>query len=169
MAGPYRFFPLLRRRRTGLRVFLLAGDFTEKSFLLAVKQYKPASTLTGEQVGGLVRLWAEQALAEYGLDWTMVAGAVTDGGSDLKFAFRNIPGVLEEGCIAHMLNRATIDGFGMSCSPAKCTNTLARQGIAQVRKVAEHMSNSNAVRKKLANSFSPSYSCIYYLFIFSMC
>ncbi|CAM9297659.1 unnamed protein product, partial [Laminaria digitata] len=82
----------------GLRVFLLSEDYTERSFLLAVKQYKPTPTLVGEKIGSLVRLWADQVLIEYGLDWGMVAGAVTDGGSKAKFAFGSIPGVLREGC-----------------------------------------------------------------------
>ena len=131
-------------------MFLLTKDFTKKSFLLAVKQYKPMPTVTGETVGSLVRLWAEQVLVEYGLDWTMVASAVTDGGSNVKFAFGNIPGVLREECISHLLNKATIDGFGMSSSPANSKNTLARQGIAKIQKVAEHMNKykpDNTVRK----------------------
>lgn len=136
-------------------MFLLSEDYTERSFLLAVKKYKPTPTLVGEKIGSLVRLWADQVLIEYGLDWGMVAGAVTDGGSKAKFAFGSIPGVLREGCISHLLSRATVDGFGMSSSPAKSTNTLARKGIVQVRKVAEHMdkcksANTAAVRKKLA-------------------
>ena len=142
-------------------MFLLTEDFTEKSFLLAVKQYKPEPNLTAETVGSLVQVWAEQALVEYGLDWTMVTGAVTDGGSKLKFAFRNIPGVLGEGCISHMLDRATLDGFGMSSSPAKSKNTLARQSIVQVRKVAEHMSSckpkSTTAVRKLWAATPPSY------------
>lgn len=126
----------------GLRVFLLSEEFTQKTFLLAVKQYKPAPTMAGENIGELVRVWAEQVLIEFGLDWHVVAGAVTDSVSDVKFAFGNIPGVLREGCISHMLNRATIDGFGMSSSAVKSKNTLARQGIVQVQKVAEHMDKS---------------------------
>ena len=120
-------------------MFLLSEDFTRKTFLLAVKQYKPDPTMAGERIGELVRVWAEQVLNEYGANWNVVAGAVTDSVSPVKFAFGNISGVLREDCISHMLNRATIDGFGMSRSPAKSKNTLARKGIVQVRKVAEHM------------------------------
>ncbi|CAN0352349.1 unnamed protein product, partial [Laminaria digitata] len=127
---------------TGLRVFLLSENFTEQTFLLAVKQYKPNPDLTGEQTGHLITLWAEQVLNEFHLDWSMVASAVTDGASHLKFALGNIPGVVREWCIPHMLNRAIIDAFGLASSPGEPKNVPAREVMVRVREAAEQMKQS---------------------------
>lgn len=114
-----------------------------KSFLLAVRQYKPGEHCSSVEAGRLVQLWAEHALQEFGLDWTMVAGATTDSGSEVKFAFMDIPGVLREWCIPHMLNRAIIDAFGLSLDPKKSKNPDARKPILEVRRIVEHINKSD--------------------------
>lgn len=83
-------------------------------------------------------------LKEFGLDWSMVASVVTDSGSDITFAFSNIPGVLREWCIAHLLNRAIIDAFGLSLSPEKSKNPQARRIVVRVKRVVKHTRKSDA-------------------------
>lgn len=98
------------------------------------------------RAGKLVQLWAEHVLQEFGLNWAMVAGAITDSGSDVKFAFSNIPGVMREWCIPHMLSRAIIDAFGLSKSPGKSKNLRARNVIVEARKVVENVNKSDAAK-----------------------
>lgn len=109
-----------------------------KSYLLAVKQYKSATPCTPVRTGELVQLWAQHVLQEFGLGWGMIAGAVTDSGSDAKHAFSDIPGVLRERwSIPHMLNRAIIGAFGLALSPEKSKNKTARKIILGIRKIME--------------------------------
>lgn len=79
-------------------------------------------------------------LKEFNLDWSMVASAISDSASDAKFCLGNIPGVLREWCISHMLNRAIIDAFGLASSAGESKNVPCREAIARgVREVEELM------------------------------
>ena len=132
-------------------MFLLSESFTEQTFLLAVKQYKPAPDLSGEQTGRLITIWVEQVLNEFRLDWSMVASAVTDSSaSGVKFAVGNIPGVLREWCIPQMLNRAIIDAFGLARSAEESKNVPAREVMVRVREAAEQMKQSATGRVRNA-------------------
>ncbi|CAM9375153.1 unnamed protein product [Discosporangium mesarthrocarpum] len=131
-----------RDKYMGLRVFLLTQEFQVKTYLLAVKQYKPAADCTTVRAGKLVQLWAGHVLKEFGLDWRMVAGAVTDSNSGAKFAFSDIPGVMQEWCILHLLNRAIVDTFSLSPSPSKSNNLSARKVVAEVQRIVEQRSNT---------------------------
>lgn len=111
--------------------------------LLAVKQFSPGKEVSDERAGECVRLWSDQVLEEWGFGWKHVLGVVTDSDSDVKFAFGNTPGLLREWCIPHLLNRAIIDGFGLSLSPAKSTNPQCRELCGDMKKDIEHLRKSS--------------------------
>lgn len=110
--------------------------------LLAVKKYIRGNEVSDERAGECVRLWSGQVLEEWGFDWKDVLGAVTDSGSDVKFAFGHTPGIFREWCIPHLLNRAIIEGFGLSLSPATSKNPQSRALCGDMKKDIEHMHKS---------------------------
>lgn len=132
--------PMLLSYWSGLRGFYMSMDCDTRTNLLAVKQYCPGEEVSDERAGQCVRLWADQVLEEYGLDWNNVLGVVTDSGSDVKFAFGNVPVLYRECCIPHLLNRAIIDGFGLSLTPASSKNPPARAVIHDMKKDIENVS-----------------------------
>lgn len=69
-------------------------------------------------------------LQEYGLDWSLVAGAVADVGAEAKFAGfpRRIPGVLCEGCTVYKLDRAMVDAFGLE----RCSGDVRKRAAREV-------------------------------------
>lgn len=117
-------------------------DFQLQTKLLAVKDFEPGKDVSDEKVSAACRLWTRQVLEENGLEPSDVMGAVCNGGSDVKTAFDNVDGLRFEWCIAHQLNRALIDGFGLSATPASSKNTDARQVIFNMRKDIEHINKS---------------------------
>lgn len=70
----------------GLRCCWMNEDLVVEAFFLATKEYRPGKGVAGVKAGGAARLWAGQVLEEHCLGWTDVRGAVTDWGSDVKFA-----------------------------------------------------------------------------------
>lgn len=121
----------------------MKDGFVLMTQLLAVKEYSPGKEVSDERAGECVRLWAGQVLEEWGFGWEYVLGAVTDSGSDVKFAFVNTPGLHREWCIPHLLNRAIIEAFGLSLTPATSKNPDSRQLMSDMRKDVEHMSKSD--------------------------
>lgn len=110
--------------------------------LLAAKPYRPGKEVTDDGAGECIRLWAGQALEEWGFGWEHVLGAVMDSGFELEFAFGNAPGIFREWCIPHLLNRAIIDGFGLSLSPATSNNPECRGLCGDMRRDIEHVHES---------------------------
>lgn len=120
----------------------MKGDGAILTQLLAVKQYCPREEVNDARVGECVRLWSGQVLEEWGFGWNHVLGAVTDSGSGVKFAFGNTPGIFREWCIPRLLNRAIIDAFGLSLSPAMSKNPQSRGIFGDMQKDIERARKS---------------------------
>lgn len=127
---------------SGLRAFLMKEDGAIMTQLLAVKQYSPGKEVSDERAGECVRLWSGQVLEEWGFGWKHVLGVVTDSESGVRFAFGNTPGIFREWCIPHLLNRAIIDAFGLSLSPATSKNPPSRAMFGDMKKDIEHVNKS---------------------------
>ena len=74
----------------GVRGSFMTHEFETVSSLLAVKEYAPGKEVSDERKGDTVRLWTQQVLEEYDLEWSDVLAAVTNSGSDVEFAFYNM-------------------------------------------------------------------------------
>lgn len=125
----------------------MTEDFRIESHLLAVKEFKPGKNVSAERASAVTRLWTWQVLDENGVEPGDVMGVVCDGGaSDIYCAFNNVDGVMFEWCIAHQLNHAIIDGFGLSAAPWKSNNPEARAVIFNVKKDVECMKKSEPAK-----------------------
>lgn len=111
-----------------------------RSSLLAVKLFRPSPTL-GKVGGEVVMKWVRQVLAQHGLDPGKFAGAVSDAGSDVKTGVGKV--FPREWCLPHMLNRATIDGTGMSNQARNTKNLECRKLVMDVKQVVEHANRSH--------------------------
>ncbi|CAM9758774.1 unnamed protein product [Pylaiella littoralis] len=131
----------------GVRGNWMTEDFRIESHLLAVKEFKPGKNVSAERASAVTRLWTWQVLNENGAEPGDVMGVVCDGGaSDIYCAFNNVDGVMFEWCIAHQLNHAIIDGFGLSAAPWKSNNPEARAVIFNVKKDVECMKKSEPAK-----------------------
>lgn len=128
---------------SGIRVFGLDANFKPVSYPLAVRLFKPGPGVDDARAGGMVKLWAQQVLEEFGMEWSDVLGAVTGAGSNVELAFSNVEGVLRESCLPHMLHGAMIEGFGVSVSRSASKNASARQAISEVKGVVDRMNRSD--------------------------
>lgn len=116
-----------------------------KSFTLAIKHFRPKSGSgmeNGKITGRAVSKWNAQVLDQHGLRLQDLAGAVSVVGS---YASTGIAKACRrEWCIPHMINRATVDGTGMSNSPASSKNAECRDLLEKAKKVIEHFDKSMA-------------------------
>lgn len=124
----------------GLRIFYMAEIMVLRSYLLAVKLFRPSSA-HGKVGGEVVMKWVKQVLAQHGLRPGDFVGAVSDAGSDVKTGLgQALP---REWCLPHMLNRATIDGTGMANNVRHSKNLECRKLVESVKKVVEHANRSH--------------------------
>lgn len=130
----------------GIRGFWLSEDFRLETSLLAIKEFKPGKEVSDERASTAIRLWTSEVLEENGVGTTDVIGAVCDAGSDIKCAFNSIDGLFFEWCLAHQLNRAIIDGFGLSAAPASSKNPQARSVIFNMKKDVENINKSEPAK-----------------------
>ncbi|CAB1117218.1 unnamed protein product [Ectocarpus sp. CCAP 1310/34] len=128
----------------GVRVCYMNENMVIKSFMLGVKLFRPKPGVgmdDGKITGRVVLKWNAQVLGQHGLRNENFAGAVSDSGSDVSTgiakAFRR------EWCIPHMINRVTIDGTGMSNSPASSKNHLCRDLLEKMKKIIQHFNRSS--------------------------
>lgn len=119
-----------------------------KTHLLAVKVFRPGKDTSDQRSGEVIRTWAGQALHEFGLEWSDVLGAVTDSGSDVRFAFNEMDGVFSEWCIPHLLYRAISETFEVSGTPSSSKTPAARDVINNLKKDMEHINKSDPSKVK---------------------
>lgn len=135
----------------------LTQDFQLKSYLLAVRVLEPRREVSSERAGELVTVWAGQVLEEYGLNWSVVVGAVVYGGADVSLASSiRVPGVLRERCIPGTLDMAMVEAFTLGGAGAGATSSSSsssgegargvdsedrgpREVVAGVKRVMERM------------------------------
>lgn len=156
------------RANTGVRASYLTKDFRLRSHLLAAKQYMPRRHEThsgsannhgdgdgdNEQnengnEGRLIRRWVEQALWEFGLDWSLVLSAVVDGSPEMRAAFRGVRGVWTESCISHVLSGVIVSGFGLSRNPRESSNPAARAVVMSMRRILENVRCSSGAQVRI--------------------
>lgn len=118
-------------------------NMTLRSYLLAVKLFRPASSL-GKITGEVVMKWVNQVLAQHGLKPGDFAGAVSDVGSDVSTGVGCV--FFREWCFAHMLNRATIDGTGMANELRLSKNRHCRTLLEDAKKVIQHFNRSQRAK-----------------------
>jgi len=126
-------------------VFFLEKNMIVKTHLLAVKLFRPHRSIE-KHTGGVVLKWIQQVLAQHGVRERDIAGAVTDSGADVR---RGVASAYPwEWCTAHLLNRATIDGTGMSPTKSTSKNLGCRDLVESIKRVVEHFNKSatNKVR-----------------------
>ncbi|CAN0339225.1 unnamed protein product [Laminaria digitata] len=93
--------------------------------------------------------WVRQVLAQHGAREKNIAGAVTDAGSDISTGVGKH--FKREWCTPHMLDRATMDGTGMSNSRSTSKNPETRDLLDLLKKVAEHFNRSTGSKIMLEN------------------
>ncbi len=120
---------------------MLTETFQVETHLLAVKPFRPHPSL-GSITGEVVLKWVLQVAAQHGIGTDDVIGAVTDSGGDVGM------GVATrwpwEWCLAHLLNRATIDGTGMSLSKEASKNRDCRELLTVITGIVEHFNTCTA-------------------------
>lgn len=110
-----------------------------RTHLLAVKPFRPNPSL-GSVTDKVVTVWLRQVMGQHGVADSDVGAAVTDAGADAR---RGVILAYDwEWCIAHLLNRATIDGTGMSTAKALSKNVLCRALMEDIKRMAEHFNES---------------------------
>lgn len=127
----------------------LTRDFCAKSHLLAVKQYAPEKKLDDSATGRMMKVWVGQVLEEFGLQWSMVLGAVADNSPQISAAFQNLSGVLRESCIPLMLVHVIVDGFGLSPPPGKSKNESARDITIDVSNILKRVNQSRETQVRV--------------------
>lgn len=114
-----------------------------KTHMLALKLFRPHQSFN-KHSGDVVFKWMVQVLAQHGVGQDDIAGGVTDAGSDVRSGVESAwPW---EWCIAHLLNRATVDATGMSPAKSRSKNTRCRELLELVKGMVEHF-NKSAVDK----------------------
>lgn len=150
---------LIRSITQGVRGFWLTENFDLETHLLAIKEFKPGEGVSDERASTVVRLWTWQVLEENGLEPSDVIAVVCDGDSDVKCAFNNVDGVFFEWCICHQLNRAIIEGFGLSAAPAQSKNTEARAVIYNMKKDVDHINQSEPAKVRNGSTRCALFCC----------
>ena len=110
-----------------------------RTHLLAVKLFRPNPDL-GRITGEVVMLWLRQVAGQHGVGDENIAAAVTDAGADVRHGVALAYDW--EWCLAHLLNRATIDGTGMSAAKAQSKNLKGRGLIEDIKGMVEHFNKS---------------------------
>lgn len=104
------------------------------SHLLAVKPFRPAPS-TGENIGEIAVKWAIQVLQQFGLEEKDVAGVVSNTGSQFG---SGVSRTFEwDSCILHLLDRATVDGTGLSFAKKDSKNLQCRKLVEDMKTVIE--------------------------------
>lgn len=115
-------------------------NMTKKSFGLATKLFRPKPKEDRRVLGGAVKKWNEQVLDEHGLRAESFSGAVSGSGPEVS---TGITGRFRrELSIPHLVNRAAIDGTGMSSSPASSKNAECRAMLKKAEKVIQLFNRS---------------------------
>ncbi|CAM9628292.1 unnamed protein product [Ectocarpus sp. 4 AP-2014] len=124
----------------GVRVCYMDENMIMKSFALATKLFRPKPTENRGVLGGAVKKWNEQVLDEHGLRAESFSGAVS--GSGLEVSTGITGRFRRELSIPHLVNRAAIDGTGMSSSPASSKNAECRAMLKKAEKVIQLFNRS---------------------------
>lgn len=124
----------------GVRIFYMDDKGVQQTHLLAVKLFRPDPSL-GKITGEVVMKWARQVLADHGIAEKDIAGAVTDAGADVSTGLgKAFP---REWCFPHMVNRALIEGTGMSTSAAGARiNPDCKALLALLKTIIEFLNRS---------------------------
>ena len=103
------------RRFTGMRIYFLDTSFKLQTFLLGMREFKPSFNMRDGMFGlrTSMKVWALGLLASYGLDFSHIFSATTDGASDVRILTQQDMGALWEWCPPHMLNRILFYAFGL--------------------------------------------------------
>lgn len=117
-----------------MRIFYIDSNGVLRTHLLAVKLFRPATSL-GKVTGKVVLKWFLQVLGQHGIPIERVAGAVTDGGGDVRTGIAQA--TTRGWCGPHMLNRAIIDGTGMANTASQSKNRACRGLMETCKKVVE--------------------------------
>lgn len=127
----------------------MTEDFNLETALLAVKEFKPGRDVSDERAATVSRLWTYEVLEENGFEarrchWRRVRRWLRHQ-VRLQQPF-NVDNILFEWCLAHQLNRAIIDGFGLSAAPASSKNPQARAVIFNMKKDVERINKSEPAK-----------------------
>lgn len=87
--------------------------------------------------------WTRQVLGDHGIEEKHIAGAVTDAGADVSTGVgKAFP---REWCFPHMINRALIEGTGMSTSASgSLINPECKSLLDGAKAVIEFMNRSSS-------------------------
>jgi len=121
-----------------------------QSTLLACTLYNPPAPPPGTEksrASEIVLKYIFEVLSYYSVPQQKLAGATSDGGSDLKRAFdvlarEQIVGFQWSWCIPHLLHCALQHALGTDKDPRMSKNKECRAFINSLRKVIEHFSKS---------------------------
>lgn len=101
---------LSHEKCVGIRIFWMTSAFVFRTALLAVKQFRPAPSLTDSSpLSSVFHVWVTEVLEEWGLAEDDVYSSVTDGGSDVERLFPKLATSKWEWCIPHMLNCVLVE------------------------------------------------------------
>ncbi|CAN0026975.1 unnamed protein product, partial [Ectocarpus sp. 6 AP-2014] len=117
----------------GVRVCYMDENMTMKSFALATKLFRPKPKENQGVLVGAVKKWNEQVLDEHGLRAESFSGAVSGSGPEVS---TGITGRFR------LVNRAAIDGTGISSSPASSKNAECHAMLKKAEKVIQLFNRS---------------------------
>ncbi|CAB1096918.1 unnamed protein product [Ectocarpus sp. CCAP 1310/34] len=132
-----------------VRIFYIDSSGFLRTHLLAVKLFRPAPSL-GKVTGKVVLKWFLQVLGQHGIPIERLAGAVTDGGGDVRTGIGQV--ATRAWCGPHMLNRVIIDGTGMA-NTANQSKNLSCRGLMEIcKKVVQHVNRSQGFKIELEDT-----------------
>ena len=123
----------------GVRVFYMDDKGILRTHLLAVKLFLPNPSL-GKITGAVVLKWLLTVLAQHGVAQKDIAGAVTDAGADVSTGVGRA--FDREWCNPHLLNRALLEGTGMTSSAESSPNAACCKLLEEAKKVIQYFNRS---------------------------
>ncbi|CAM9957953.1 unnamed protein product [Phaeothamnion confervicola] len=134
------------RKFCGVMVFYIK-DGVEHSRLLSVKLFDPpAEFCAANRLSGVLKVWFDQVLAEFGISTEDVYSSTMDSGSDVKRLFSVLVERPWGWCIPHLCNCALKEAFGGKSGASACTNEASRDLWKVVKRTIEHINKSPAMK-----------------------
>ncbi|KAI0565138.1 Ribonuclease H-like protein [Gracilaria domingensis] len=138
-----------RDKFCGLCIFFVDSEWQMKSFLLAVRQFNPSTTLAeSRRLSDILQLWINTIFIEFELDLKHLFSSTSDSGSDIRLLCSKLLPGFWDWCIPHLLNCALVDAFETSLHSEGVRNTNCRGLLRDVKKIIEHLNKSTTMRRR---------------------
>lgn len=140
---------ILQVKFLGLRAaYIDLDNLSFKSFNLGVKVFEPSTMERSKKshLSDVMFEWVKEIFSSFNISEDDIMSTTSDSGSDIKRLMSKCLGKPSEWCLAHLLNCALVDAFGVSQSIKNCKNLEARAISTSLRRVIEHVNKSPKAR-----------------------